>query len=276
MNYTSAQLKALVKKRASGNSAKAQIIIRNYIMERFLERLSLSPYRGNLILKGGMLISSIVGLDTRSTLDVDATVKNFPLSIESAKQIVTEIAAISLDDGIAFQLKSAEPIMDEAEYGGIRVSLEAYLENMRTPLKLDISAGHVITPHEIDYRLKLMFETRTISILAYPLETVLAEKMECIISRGTANTRMRDFYDVYILQSSQLIDMKVFVKALTNTSRHRGTATVLREGALILGEVQASSDMQRLWSAYQRKFDYAREIPWADVMASIRTLYMGA
>jgi len=144
-----------VRNRSGGDSTKAQIIIRNYIMERFLERLSLSRYREHLILKGGVLISSMVGLESRSTLDVDATIKNYPLTVESALQIVTEIAAIPLEDGITFQVKNASNIMDEADYSGVRVTLNAFLETMRTPLKLDLSTGDVITPHEVNYPLIL-------------------------------------------------------------------------------------------------------------------------
>ena len=141
MIHTSRQLKALVRNLSKGDSTKAQIIIRNYVMERFLERLSVSPYRGNLILKSGALVASIVGLDNRSTLDVDATFKNLPLSEESARKVVEDITGIQLGDGMAFEITSVAPIMDEAEYPGIRVTLNSTLETMRTPLKVDFPNG---------------------------------------------------------------------------------------------------------------------------------------
>ena len=199
MIRTSRQLKALVRNLSKGDSTKAQIIIRNYIMERFFERLSISPYRDNLILKGGALIAAMVGLNNRSTLDIDATIKNLPLSEESVVQIVEDITGIQIGDGVAFEIKIVSRIMDEAEYPGIRVALNTTLETMSTPLKIDFSTGDAITPGEVSYSYKLLFENRTISILAYNPETVLAEKLETIITRGTANTRMRDFYDWTIL-----------------------------------------------------------------------------
>ena len=222
MIKTSRQLKALVRNLTKGDSVQAQIIMRNYVMERFLERISLSKYRNNLILKGGMLVSAMVGLDTRATMDIDTTIKNMPLSIETAKEMIEEIIAIPIDDGMTFSIKSVGEIIDEAEYSGVRANLEATLETMRTPLKIDISTGDVITPKEISYTFKLMFEERTISILAYNLETVLAEKMETVIARGVANTRLRDYYDLYILQNeyTHMINIEQFKEAFLATSKN--------------------------------------------------------
>lgn len=194
MIHTSRQIKDLIKNKANGNSAKAQIMIRNYMMER----LSLSEYKNNFILKGGMLVSSMVGIDIRSTMDIDTTLKNLPLSVDSAESIIKRIISVRLEDGVTFRIKGITEIMDEAEYGGIRVSLEAMLDMMRIPLKIDISTGDIVTPKEIEYEMKLMFEDRKIEILAYNIETLLAEKLETVVTRGIANTRLRDFYDIYI------------------------------------------------------------------------------
>ena len=253
MIRTSRQLKALVRNISKGDSAKAQIIIRNYVMERFLERLSLSNYRDKLILKGGALVSAIVGLDNRSTMDVDATVKNMPLSEESARKAIEDITGIKIDDGMVFEIKSVEPIMDEADYPGIRVILETTLETMRTPLKIDFSSGDAITPHEVSYSFKLLFENRTISILAYNLETVLAEKLETLFARGTANSRMRDFYDIFALETTQShnIDVVVLKKAFNNTSDKRGSSAVVQSMSLILDEIENSSDMMDLWVSFE-------------------------
>lgn len=198
MIHTSRQIKDLIKNKANGNSAKAQIMIRNYMMERFMERLSLSEYKNNFILKGGMLVSSMVGIDIRSTMDIDTTLKNLPLSVDSAESIIKRIISVRLEDGVTFRIKGITEIMDEAEYGVIRVSLEAMLDMMRIPLKIDISTGDIVTPKEIEYEMKLMFEDRKIEILAYNIETLLAEKLETVVTRGIANTRLRDFYDIYI------------------------------------------------------------------------------
>lgn len=239
MIKTSRQLKALVRNLTKGDSLQAQIIMRNYVMERFLERISLSKYRNNFILKGGMLVSAMVGLDTRSTMDIDTTIKNMPLSVENAREMIEEIIAVPIDDGMTFSIKSVGEIMDEAEYSGVRANLEATLETMRTPLKVDISTGDIITPREVLYTFKLMFEERTISILAYNLETVLAEKMETVIARGVANTRLRDYYDLYILQNeyTHAISMEQFKAAFLATCKKRNSIQLIAEGNKILKEL---------------------------------------
>lgn len=275
MIKTSRQLKALVRNLTKGNSMQAQIIMRNYVMERFLERISLSKYKNNFILKGGMLVSAMVGLDTRSTMDIDTTIKNMPLSVENAKEMIEEIIAIPIDDGMTFSIKSIGEIMDEAEYSGVRANLEATLDTMRTPLKVDISTGDIITPKEVSYTFKLMFEERTISILAYNLETVLAEKMETVIARGVANTRLRDYYDLYILQNeyTHAINMEQFKTAFLATSKKRNSVQLIADGNRILKEIEDSEVMQGLWKSYQKKFSYAEDISWKRVMDSIEKLF---
>ncbi len=275
MIHTSRQLKALVRNHSNGDSAKAQIIIRNYIMERLLERISLSEYKDRFILKGGMLVSALVGIENRATMDIDTTIKNLPLTVDDVTNILTEIMGVEIEDGIVFSIKRVSEIMDEAEYPGLRVMLEAKLDTMKTPLKIDISTGDVITPGEIQLEYKLMFEDRTISICAYNIETVLAEKLETVVSRGTANTRLRDFYDLHILQQEKtmVVDLEKLRMALDATCRKRDSLAVMERGALILDQIYLDTDMQRLWSNYQKKFDYAAGCSWDEVMESIQTLY---
>ena len=274
MIHTSRQLKDLVRNMSGGDSTKAQIIIRNYVMERFLERLSLSPYRNNCILKGGVLVSAIVGLENRSTMDIDATIKNLPLSLQSVQKVVNEITSVELDDGMTFEIKNISTIMDEMDYAGIRIVLDTILDSMRTTLKIDLSTGDVITPSEISYSYKLLFENRTISILAYNLETVLAEKLETILSRGTANTRMRDFYDVHALENTHAnnIDLEVLRAAFQNTCYKLGSFEIVRNVDLILDEIESDRDMEDLWESYKRKFEYAAEVMWDDTIKSVRNL----
>lgn len=276
MIKTSRQLKALVRNMTGGDSTQAQIIIRNYVMERFLERISLSEYHNNLILKGGMLVTAMVGIDTRSTMDIDTTIKNLPLSVDAARKMIEKIIHVSIDDGMIFNIKNIAEIMDEAEYSGVRINLQAKLENMKIPLKVDISTGDVITPGEVSYSFKLMFEERTISVLAYNLETVLAEKMETIISRGVANTRLRDYYDLYILQNEHLhvIDLQQLQEALLATSAKRNSILLMQEKEQILQEISDSEVMQRLWKNYQKKYSYAEDISWDMVMEKIRRLFL--
>lgn len=273
MIKTSRQLKDLIRNKAKGDSDKSGLLIRNYGMERFLERVTLSKYKDNFILKGGMLVAAMVGLDNRATMDIDTSIRNLPLDTGHAKKIVEEIAAVEIDDNIRFEVRDVSNIMDEAEYGGVRLSLTAFLDTMKIPLKIDISTGDAITPAEITYRYKLMFEQRYISLWAYPLETVLAEKIETVLSRGVLNTRLRDFYDLYILQQAEMqMHKATLAAALAATCRKRKSETVLPDYGRILDEISASSVMRGLWDSYQKKNSYAAGIAWETVMNAIRDL----
>ena len=273
MIKTSRQLKDLIRNRAKGNSEKSQLLIRNYGMERFLERVSLSRYKDNFVLKGGMLVAAIVGLESRATMDIDTTIRNLPLDEAHAQSMVEEIAAIPVDDNIRFEIKDVSTIREEAEYGGVRLALDAFLDSTRIPLKIDISVGDEITPAEVTYRYKLMFEERYIDIWAYPIETVLAEKIETVLSRATLNTRLRDFYDIYILQKSeQQIEKNTLATALSATCRKRNSEQVLSTYRGTLDAIHTSRLMQELWQNYQSKNSYATGIAWDDAMAAVRTL----
>ena len=275
MIKTARQLKDLIRNLSKDKSADAQILMRNYMMERFLERISLSEYRDKFILKGGMLVAAMVGLDARSTMDIDATVKGATVGIEEVENMIASIISVPVDDGAEFRLKRISEIMDEAEYPGIRVSMETEFDGVITPLKIDISTGDAITPREVRYSFKLMLEDRSIEILAYNLETVLAEKLETVVSRATANTRMRDFYDLHIL--SQLHDRSIVPTdlraALIATAKKRGTEKYLADAPAAFDEVEANPNMEKLWRAYQKKFSYAADLSWHTVMESIRSLY---
>ncbi len=229
MIKTARQLKDLIRNLSREKSADAQILMRNYMMERFLERISLSEYRDKFILKGGMLVAAMVGLDARSTMDLDATIKGANVNVEDIENLISSIVTVPIDDGVKFQLKSISEIMDEAEYPGIRVSMSTTFDGVVTPLKIDISTGDAITPREVRYSFKLMLEDRSIDIWAYNLETVLAEKLETIITRTTTNTRMRDFYDIYILEQlhGTTLNPKILHDALLATAHKRGSEKYL-------------------------------------------------
>ncbi len=275
MIKTARQLKDLIRNLSKKNSADAQILMRNYMMERFLERISTSDYKDSFILKGGMLVAAMVGLDARSTMDLDVTVKGVNVTIEDVEKIVTSIISVPLEDGVEFRIKSVSEIMDGAEYPGVRVSMEALFDGVRTPLKIDISTGDVIIPSEIRYSFKLMLEGRYIELYAYNLETVLAEKLETIVSRNVANTRMRDFYDIHILQQIHAgnVDAVVLRDALAATSKKRGTQELLNDALAILDDVEKDSAVKQLWRNYQNSFAYAEDIDWETVMHSVRSLF---
>ena len=264
MIKTARQLKDLIRNLSREKSADAQLLMRNYMMERFLERISLSEYRDKFILKGGMLVAAMVGLDARSTMDLDATVTGANVNVEEIENLISAIVSVPIDDGVKFQLKSISEIMDEAEYPGIRVSMTTTFDGVVTPLKIDISTGDAITPREVRYSFKLMLEDRSIDIWAYNLETVLAEKLETIITRTTTNTRMRDFYDIYILDQlhGNTLNRQTLYDALLATAKKRGTERHLAEAVDVLNEVESSPVMQKLWESYRRKFSYAADLEW--------------
>ena len=277
MITTARQLKDLIRNMPKKKSADAQILMRNYMMERFLERISLSEYKNQFILKGGMLVAAMVGLDARATMDLDATIKGTNVSVEDVEMIISQIISIPLDDGVSFRIKRISEIMEEADYPGVRVSMETKFDGVITPLKIDISTGDIITPREIKYNFNLMLENRTIEVWAYNLETVLAEKLETVISRNVTNTRMRDFYDIYILQKlyGEQFSKDVLWDALVATAKKRETLEQIETEDIdeVFDEIQSSSVMENLWKAYQRNYSYSADIPWHTIMKSIRTLY---
>ena len=277
MITTARQLKDLVRNLSKKKSADAQILMRNYMMERFLERISLSEYKNQFILKGGMLVAAMVGLDARATMDLDATIKGTNVSVEDVEMIISKIISIPLNDGVLFRIKRISEIMEEADYPGVRVSMETKFDGVITPLKIDISTGDIITPREIKYNFNLMLENRTIEVWAYNLETVLAEKLETVISRNVTNTRMRDFYDIYILQKlyGEQLSKDVLWDALVATAKKRETLEQIETEDIdeVFDEIQSSSVMENLWKAYQRNYSYSADIPWHPIMKSIRTLY---
>ncbi len=275
MISTSRQLKDLVRNLSVEKKAEAHILIRNYMMERFLERVSLSAYKNSFILKGGMLVAAMVGLDSRTTMDLDATVKGFDVGVDSVSKIVKNILSVEINDGVLFAVKSVSSIMDEAEYPGVRVSLETIFDGMRTPLKIDISTGDVITPAAVQYRFKLMLENRFIDVWAYNLETVLAEKMETVLARGVTNTRMRDFYDIYILTLLQTdnIRSEILKDAIQAVMNKRGSEKLLPDAKLILSEIAENETMQKLWQNYRKSFSYAADLEYDAVMKALSDLF---
>ncbi|MGO3169264.1 nucleotidyl transferase AbiEii/AbiGii toxin family protein, partial [Senegalia sp. (in: firmicutes)] len=193
------QLKDWINNMAKENNLISNIVLQNFMMERLLERIAISKYKDNFILKGGFLIAAMVGIDMRSTMDMDTTIKGITINREIIEEILNEIILIDLDDNVSFRLKDIKNIHDISDYDDFRVSVEAQFFTIRVNMKIDITTGDVIIPREVEYSFKLMFEERDISIKAYNLNTILAEKIESILARNVANTRARDYYDVYIL-----------------------------------------------------------------------------
>lgn len=274
MGFTPEQIKGRIKSVAKQNNADARTLMRIYMMERFLERLAQSEYRDNFIIKGGILVTAMIGVAHRSTMDIDTSMKNLNLSAEDALQVVNQVKDIDLDDGVSFEVKDVSNIMDEMEYPGIRVTMNANVGRLITPLKIDISTGDVITPRAIEFNYDLLLEDRSISLWSYNLETILAEKLQTVLARGILNTRMRDFYDIRMLLDTyeDKVNKAVLKDAFAATCKKRGTDHLQEQAEEIIKIIEANEQLQVLWRAYQKKYSYAADIDYASVISGVRKL----
>ncbi|MFW5670356.1 MAG: nucleotidyl transferase AbiEii/AbiGii toxin family protein [Acetivibrio ethanolgignens] len=275
MSSKAMSLKGKIKNYAKNNNIAAQVVLQNYMFECFLSRLSTSEYCDKFVIKGGMLIAAIVGLDTRSTMDLDTTLRNLPLTEEKITEAVNKICNINMKDDVTFSVKSVTPIRKDDIYGGYSVRLDAVYDTILTPLSIDISTGDVITPEAVKYEFGGIFdEDLRISLWGYNIETVIAEKVETILRRGVFTTRPRDYYDVYILGTTQEYDKEIYKEALKATARHRGSTKQISDIEGILKQISESNDLKEMWSKYQKKFAYASDISYEDVLEVLKGLVL--
>lgn len=272
-NAKAMSLKAKIRNIAKSKNIPAQVILQNYMFERFLNRLSVSAYKEKFVLKGGMLVAALIGLDNRATMDLDTTLKNLPLTPESIENALNEIFEIDLKDDVIFKLKGVSPIRKDDFYGGYRVALDAIYETIITPMTIDVSTGDVITPNAVKFNFTSIFDDELkFELWAYNIETVLAEKVETILRRNVFNTRPRDFYDTYILITTQEFDKKLFAEALEKTIEHRGTRNQINDYMDTLAIIENSEVLKRMWSNYQKQFAYAKDISFEMAYSVIKNL----
>lgn len=267
-------LKAKINNIAKSENVSPHSVMQTYMLERLLERISRSKYKDNFILKGGMLISSIVGIDSRSTMDMDTTIKGFKLDIDNLRNILDSIISIEIDDNVKFEVLSIENIREDDDYGGLRVHINAIFDNMPIDLKIDVTTGDKITYKEINYKYNLLLENRAIEIWSYNLETIIAEKYESIIKRSTLNTRARDFYDVYMLihLDRNNISNKMLKDAIIETSKHRETFEILNNKEIVeevINSLKNDDLMLKQWKKYQKTYEYAKDINYIDLIESV-------
>ena len=269
-------LKAKIRNIAKEKNIPAQVILQNYMFERLLVRLAQSEYREKFVLKGGMLVAAIVGLDNRATMDLDTTLKNLPLTPEAIRSALESICAVPCDDEVSFTVGSITPIRDDDIYGGYRVMLDARYDTILAPLSIDVSTGDAITPHAVEFSFNEIFDdSKSFRLWAYNIETVLAEKVETILRRTVFNTRPRDFYDAYILATTQKYDKALFSQALQATAQHRGPAEQIANVTGILQDIAESAALQAMWEKYRRQFAYAKDIPFDQIIIVLRELCDG-
>lgn len=273
MSSKAMSLKGKIKNYAKSNNIVAQVVLQNYMFERFLTRLSESTYKGKFVVKGGMLIAAIVGLDTRSTMDLDTTLRNLPLTQEKIAEAIQEICSIEKDDDVIFQMKSIEPIRKDDVYGGFSVRIDAVYDTIITPLSIDVSTGDVITPNPVKYEFTGIFdEELSIELWGYNIETVIAEKIETILRRGVFTTRPRDYYDVYILGTTQSYDQQTLKEAFRATATHRGSLEQISNIQGIIEQISDNISLKEMWNKYQKKFPYAKDISYDETIAVLKQI----
>ena len=273
MKRNAMSLKAIINNIAKENKVSAQSVLQTYMLERLLERISISKYKDNFILKGGMLISAMLGIDSRTTMDMDTTIKGFKLTEENITNIINEICNIKINDGITFEVQKIELIREDDDYGGYRITLKTnYMESMPVIMKIDITTGDKITYKEIKYSFDLMLEDRKIQIWSYNLETVIAEKFESIIKRGILGTRIRDYYDVYMLLNTQTknINFNTLKDAIYSTAEHRNTINIIKDWPKTIKQLNNSNIMKKQWERYKKDNFYAKEIKYEDLIESLK------
>ena len=268
------QLKDWINNMAKKNNLVANTVLQNFMMERLLERISVSQYCDNFILKGGFLIAAMVGIDMRSTMDMDTTIKGIPVNSDEIQKILNEIISIDLEDNVAFNFKSIKSIHDITEYEDFRVSIEANFFTMRVNMKIDITTGDVIIPREVEYSFKLMFEDRNIAVKAYNLNTILAEKIESILARNVSNTRARDFYDVYILLTLRKCDVNTLElkESIWKKAEERNSTVYVENYKKYLNDISGSKDLFNIWNAYRKKYSYAEDIEFIAIIDILRNV----
>ncbi|MBP5309663.1 MAG: nucleotidyl transferase AbiEii/AbiGii toxin family protein [Lachnospiraceae bacterium] len=265
-------LKARIRNMAVEKNISAAAVLQNYLINRFLFRLAKSEYKDKFVIKGGILISSIIGIEQRATMDLDATLRYMKLEEDSIRDAFIKICSIPDDDGIEFKFRSISQIRDDDEYGGYRIAYSAVLGKINAPMSMDISTGDVITPAAQLHEFTDIFDSESkIELLAYPAETVLAEKLETILSRGVENTRPRDFYDVYMLSALDF-DSKIFSQAFEATSKHRGSYDKIQDYASIIENIREDRAMNQRWNGYQKQMPYAEKITFDDALDVVQRM----
>ena len=270
MSANAMSLKAQIRNLAKKKNIKAQVLLQNYMFERFLERLSLSEYKDKFVLKGGILVAAIVGMDARSTMDLDATLRNLSLTEESIDKAMDAICTVPVQDEVTIKLGTITPIRPDDVYGGYRIKLMASYGSIETPFSVDISTGDVMTPGAVKYTFHGIFdEDKQIEIWAYNIETVMAEKIETVLRRSTLNTRPRDYYDIFILSTTQTYDAALLKEAVSATAAHRGTTEQIADIQSLLTIISESTELKQMWDKYRREFDYASDISYEQAIKAL-------
>jgi len=268
---TPEQLKGAIRNIAAQKNLRPQEVLQMFLFERILERLAVSRYRNNFILKGGLLISSMIGIDERTTIDMDTTVRGIPMEETEITSVILEILSLDVDDGITFAFRRIEPIREDDAYRNFRVHIEARYGKINSPMKIDITTGDEITPAAIQYDYPFLFEHKTVPVMAYTLETILAEKYETILRRNIGTTRARDFYDLHTLyrERNEEIRADVLRLAVAHTARKRGSAAELADWKEIVQDIREEPTLTSLWNNYAAENPYIGKLQFSEVVDTV-------
>ena len=258
------------RKLAASYNITVNEVLQNYMFERILERLSLSKYKNNFILKGGLLLSSIMGIDTRTTMDMDTCIKGIDLTEKQLYEVLKEILNIDVEDNVNFEIKNSKPIREEDTYGGLRYNVVAKFDNIRVDLSIDIATGDLITPREIEYDYKMVFEDRYLKIMTYNIESIIAEKFQTVVARGILNSRMKDYYDLYYLITYKEFSKENLKKAIIKTFNKRETDIEKIDKVLL--EIKNSEFIKDMWKSYSKQYSYSNNINFEQVINAIETI----
>ena len=267
-------LKAKVSNLASITNIPNKYLIQSFMFEALLKRISVSKYKDKFIIKGGLLLSSIFGVNLRSTMDLDTTIKGLPLDRTTITKVINEIISIDLKDNIKLEIENIKDIREEELYSGFNINLKAEFDGLRTNLMIDITTGDVITYKEVQFEYKTLFDSETINIMTYNYETIIAEKFEAIISRNIDNTRMKDYYDLYMFVNLKWNDINktILRKAIFNTSKKRDTLNYIEEADKYIELINEDSKLKSLWKNYQNNYVYAKNISFEDTIYAIKVI----
>ena len=268
------KLKNKIKKRAKEIGAQPQELMQMYFFERLLYRISISRYKFNFILKGGLLLSAIIGDERRTTSDMDTMIKGIDIESDELLKIIQEIINIETDDNISFEIEKAKDIRIDDIYGGVNVKLIAKKDGLIVPLFIDITTKDPITPKEIEFKYKSLFDDTYIKIMAFNKETIIAEKFETLIKDTETNTRAKDFYDLYIIIKDYWndLDKTNLIKAIQNTCKRRDSLYILDEIEERFDFIKESNILQNEWNKYKIAHLYAKDIEYADIMKNINLI----
>ena len=265
-------LKAKVYNLAKQTNIPNKYLIQNFMFEALLKRISKSKYKDKFIIKGGLLLSSIFGVNLRSTMDLDTTIKGLPLNRETITKVINEIISIDVEDNIKLEIENVKDIREEELYSGFEVNLKAEFDGLKTNLMIDITTGDVITYKEVEFKYSTIFDNETINIMTYNYETIIAEKFESIISRNIDNTRMKDYYDLYMFVNLKWNDINkdTLRKAIINTSKARETLDYIDNASKYIELINDDSRLKSLWNSYQNNYEYAKDIEFIDTINAIK------